>query len=118
MSSKGIAHLLKPVTKDGVWDALRFMKPFKSLEPNKFQPFFFKNYWHVVDDDVWNLVNRAFDFGCFDPRLIETLITLILKVDNPMRLGEFRPINNCNVDYKLIIEVIVNRLQPFFSSIF
>ena len=61
-------------------------------------------------NDVWNLVKRAFEFGCLDFRLAEPLITLIPKVDNPVRLREFRPINICNVVYKLIAKVLVNRL--------
>ena len=57
-----------------------------------------------------------FDSSCFDPHLLETLITLITKVDNPVRFGEFRPISLCNVVYKLITKVLVNRLHPFSSS--
>ena len=53
-----------------------------------------------MDDDVWNLVKRTFEFGCFDPRLAETLITLIPNMDNLVRLREFRPISICNVVYK------------------
>ena len=49
--------------------------------------------------------------------LTETLIALILKVDNPMRFGEFRPISMCNVVSKLITKVLINRLKPFPNEI-
>ena len=63
--------------KEEVWNALCFMKPFKPPGMDGFQPFFFKQYSHIVGDDVWNLVKRAFEFGCFDPRLAEMLTILI-----------------------------------------
>ena len=48
--------LLEPVSKEEVWNALKFMKPFKAPGPDGFQPFFFKKYWHLVGNDVWKLV--------------------------------------------------------------
>ena len=62
------------------------------------------------------ITHNRFEYGCFDPRLTETLINLIPKVDNPIRLGECRPISLCNIVYKLIIKVLVNRLRPFLGD--
>ena len=76
-----------------------------------FQPFFFKKYWHVVTNEVWRLVRDAFMFGSFDLALTKTLIVLILKEDQPTRMKDFRPISLCNVLYKLITKVLVNRLK-------
>ena len=30
------------------------MKSFKAPGPDGFQPFFFKHFWPLVGDDVWN----------------------------------------------------------------
>ena len=40
-----------------------------------------------------------------------TLIVLIPKRAQPKSLHNFRPINLCNVSYKLIMKIIVNRIQ-------
>ena len=51
------------------------------------------------------LVERAFTFGIIDQRLVETLLILIPKVENPSHLRNFRPISLCNVVYKIITKV-------------
>ena len=56
-------------------------------------------------------VRDAFVQGFFNFFLIKTLIVLILKEDHPVKMKEFRPISLCNVLYKLINKVLVNRIQ-------
>ena len=60
---------------------------------------------------------KAFASGHFDERLAETLVVLIPKVDVPQRLAQFQPISLCNVTYKLITKVLVNRLRLFLVDI-
>lgn len=52
-----------------------------------------------------------------DDELLETLIVLIPKVDNPSTVKEFRPISLWNVIYKLITKVVVNRVRPLLNRI-
>lgn len=47
----------------------------------------------VVGDVIWKLVKEAFVSGSFDPQLVETLIFLIPKEDNPTYMKQFRPIS-------------------------
>ncbi|KAL4328991.1 hypothetical protein AHAS_Ahas13G0255400 [Arachis hypogaea] len=82
-----------------------------------FQAFFFKEYWEVVGTEVWELVKKAFAGFDLDSALFDTLVVLIPKVDNPSRMKEFRPISLCNVIYKIITKVVVERLRPFLQDI-
>ncbi|XP_057452893.1 uncharacterized protein LOC130744751 [Lotus japonicus] len=109
--------LMVPVTKDEVRKALMSMKPYTAPGPDGFQPFFFKKYWEFVGDDLWTVVRNAFNEGSADRNLMETLIVLIPKVDTPSTIKEFRPISLCNVTYKLITKVIVNRVRPFLNRL-
>jgi len=59
------------------------MKPYKSPSPYSFHYIFFKQYWHIVGDDVFHLVNTAFQTGYFNPAISDTLISLIPKIDPP-----------------------------------
>ena len=90
---------------------------FNSPRVDGFHPFFFKKYWHVVGDEVWCLVRYAFLFGNFDSALAETLIVLIPKEDQPLRMKDFRPISLCTIIYKLITEVLVNRLRSSIKDL-
>ncbi|XP_072075375.1 uncharacterized protein [Arachis hypogaea] len=52
-----------------------------------------------------------------DPRMMETLVVLIPKVENPISMKDFRLISLCNVVYKVITKVLVNRLRPHLKEI-
>lgn len=75
--------MLEPVTKNEVREALMSMKSYKALRPYGFQPLFFKQYWDIVGDYVWRVVREAFVIGSIDPKLAETFLMLIPKVDVP-----------------------------------
>lgn len=105
------------VIKEEVYNALRAMKPYTTPGPDGFHPFFFKKYWNLVGDDIFEVVKNAFTTGTVEEKLLETLIVLIPKVDNPSTIKKFRPISLGNVSYKLITKVIVNRIQPFLNKL-
>lgn len=109
--------LLHPVSMRNVCDALFSMDPYKAPGPDGFQPIFFRSYWNIVSQDVWELVVPAFSIGHIDPHLAETLIVPIPKIDEPKTLRDFRPISLCNVLLKLISKVLVRRIRPFLDDL-
>lgn len=114
----GQQHLTKSVTKEEVSKALNSMKPCKAPGPDGFQVIFIKQYWHIIGDDIWKMVQEAFTTGYFDPAIAETLIVLILKLDHSTNFKEFRPISLCNTIYKIVTKVLVSRLRPLLNDIF
>lgn len=70
-----------------------------------------------MGEDVWKTVCGAFASGKIEPALLETLIVLIPKVDVPTTTKEFRPINLCNVIYKIVTKVLVSRVRPFLDRL-
>nr|KYP67224.1 Transposon TX1 uncharacterized [Cajanus cajan] len=75
-----------PVSRDEVRKAIMSMGSFKSLGPDGFPPFFYKNYWPIVGEELWKTVRDAFQVGFSDPALLETQIVLIPKVEAPTAL--------------------------------
>ncbi|KAL0444858.1 UNVERIFIED_CONTAM: LINE-1 reverse transcriptase [Sesamum latifolium] len=46
-----------------------------------------------------------------------TLLALIPKVQNPVTVADFRPISCCNVLYKAITKILVQRIRPLLSRL-
>lgn len=63
------------------------------------------------------LVARAFETGDFDGEINNTLLVLILKVEKPVGIKQFRPISLCNVIYKTLSKVLVSQMKPFMEKI-
>lgn len=89
LDEDGISSLTQPISREEVMFALNSMHPYKAPEPDGFQGIFFKQFWHVVGEDIFSLISQAFQMGFFDPSLIETLIAIIPKVDSPQSIKEF-----------------------------
>jgi len=88
------------------------MKPYKSPGPDGFQCIFFKQYWHIVGEDIFRLVSTAFQTGFFDPTIGDTLIALIPKIDQPKTYKDFRPISLCS----FLRSILNNIIGPYQSS--
>nr|XP_029151634.1 uncharacterized protein LOC114925975 [Arachis hypogaea] len=117
LSREAIESLTRNVSKEEVRKVVMGMNSFKAPGADGFQAFFFKEYWEVVGTEVWELVKKAFVGFDLDSALFDTLVVLIPKVDNPSRMKEFCPISLCNVIYKIITKVVVERLRPFLQDI-
>lgn len=93
------------------------MKPHKAPGADGFQSFFFQKYWHVVGNTVHKFVLKAFETGVFDPKVNKAFLVLIPKNDNMESLKQFRPISLCNVLYKILTKVSVNRLKNVMDKL-
>jgi hypothetical protein len=83
----------------------------KALEPDEFTSGFYQQNWATVGEEVCMVVLSFLNYGIFYEKIIATNIALIPKVKKPTHVSEFRPISLCNVIYKLISKVLVNKLK-------
>lgn len=67
--------------------------------------------------DVLNTVHAFFHSGSLLKSLNHTYITLIPKVPSPNEVSHFQPINLCNVIYKVISKLMVNKLIPLMDNL-
>ena len=89
----------------------------KALGPYGIPDFFFQEYWAMVKQDILNSNQAFFHSGSLLKALNKTFITLIPKMSVPEEVTQFRPINLCNVTYKIIMKIMVNRLKPLMNSL-
>lgn len=97
--------------------ALFSMSSYKSPGPDGFHPIFFKRQWHSIGRSVFNLIAECFANPSKIRDLNQTLITLIPNCDDPSRVSQLRPIALCNVSYKIISKIIVQRLKTFLPDV-
>ena len=111
------AELGKPYTSEEVSTVIREMALFKAPGLDGMPPLFFQTYWIDVSIDITQVVLSSLNYSSILKFINHTFITLIPKVNNPEKVYDFRPIGLCNVIYKIISKVIVNRLKPMLNSI-
>lgn len=114
------------------WDTIS--KPFSTIEidmvikqlgalkapgPDGYQALFYQKNWDLIAPSVHKQVMEVLSGKRMPELMNETFIVLIPKTEHPELASQFRPIGLCNVAYKIITKVIVNRLKPhlpFFIS--
>lgn len=71
----------------------------------------------TIGKKVCHFVMHFLNHRCPLDLVNDTFITLIPKVKNPFKVGEYRSIGLCNVIYKIIAKVFANRLEMILPNI-
>jgi hypothetical protein len=106
-----IDFLVHPFTHEEIDDVVRNLKTDKSPGPNGFNLDFMKTCWNVIKPELYDLCARFFNHDICLQSINGSYITLIPKIDNPVRVGDFRPISLLNNSIKLPTKLLANRLH-------
>ena len=82
----------------------------KTPGPDTMPALFYKKYWHIVSNDVKFCLNCLNGFIPIET-INQTHIVLIPKVNDPTQINQFLPISLCNVIYRIIAKVLVNKMK-------
>lgn len=104
-------NLLKPFTKAEVQNAVFHLSSYKAPGPNGYWTCFYQDYWHVVGDEVCEVVLSFLNSNDSIENINFTFLVMIPKINNPVKIIDYRPINLCNVIYKIITKMLANRLK-------
>lgn len=97
--------------------ALNQMVLLKYPNLNGYNAGFYQAYWHIVGSKINNVVFKFFNEDIFDNCINQSHIELNLKIKNHVKISDFRPIDLCNVIYKLVSKVLTNRLKRILPDI-
>lgn len=93
------------------------MNGVKAPGPNGFIALFYRNQWFNIKDSLHSFVTNCFNGSLPIAAVNGTLISLIPNVPHSETITQFRPINLCNVNYKILTKILVQRIQPFVSKL-
>lgn len=93
------------------------MCPTKASGPNGLPAIFFQKHWQTVGSGVIKTCQHILNQQGTLDSLNHTFIALISKIEKSRKVTEFRPINLCNVMYKIVAKAIANRLKPILTHI-
>lgn len=70
-------------------------------------PIFFHHFWKDIKKYCYKMVKTIFETKIMPANLNSTLISLIPKIKNPMRIKNLRPIILVNTTYKLVTKILI-----------
>ncbi|KAL0289735.1 UNVERIFIED_CONTAM: hypothetical protein Sradi_7066500 [Sesamum radiatum] len=109
--------LILPVTPEEIKQAIFDIDETKAPGPDGYSAAFYKAAWPVIGWEVSQAIHEFFRTGRLLKQVNATIISLIPKVSNPSVVAEFRPISCCNVLYKTITKILVQRMRSTLDSL-
>jgi len=109
--------LLTDITTKEIRSALFAIGATRAPGPYGFTVSFYRQYWDIVGPEITKEVKKIFETGQMETPWNHTNLCLIPKIEHPKTMKDFRPISLCNVLYKIISKILVQRLKAVLSSV-
>ncbi|XP_072999168.1 uncharacterized protein [Typha latifolia] len=109
--------LVAPPSDEDITATLKNLVPDCASGPDRLNAKFMQNLWPCFKNDICSTVRKFFTDSEMDRGLNKTVIALILKKDQAMKIGDFWLISLCNTIYKVISKLVAARIKPYLNYI-
>ncbi|KAJ9536699.1 hypothetical protein OSB04_un000084 [Centaurea solstitialis] len=110
-------HMIRPIADSDIRNAMFSIGNEKAPGSDGYSARFFKAAWSVVGEEVTTAIHNFFYRSSLDKELNHTLLCLLPKRPNSSSVTDFRPISCCNVLYKCISKILVDRIKPYLDGL-
>ncbi|KAL2253034.1 UNVERIFIED_CONTAM: hypothetical protein Sindi_0098100 [Sesamum indicum] len=117
ITTEEAGYLLEPFSAEGIKKAIFDIGEDRAPGPDGYSSGFYKNAWPVVGQEITKAVLEFFATGKLLKQINSTILTVIPKVHSPTSVPDFRPISCCNVLYKIIAKLIVQKWSVVLDKI-
>ncbi|WOL07610.1 hypothetical protein Cni_G16354 [Canna indica] len=117
LSEEDKANMSKEVSLNEIWCSLNSLGRGKSPGMDGFTLEFYIHNWKIVKMDIKNELDKFWVTKSCPQEWKETVLVLVPKVEKARKIEEFRPIALCNVLYKVLTKIIVNRIRPVLCKL-
>ncbi|KAL2225212.1 UNVERIFIED_CONTAM: hypothetical protein Sindi_3023300 [Sesamum indicum] len=117
VTTEEAGQLLEPFSEEDIKKAIFDIGKDRAPGPDGYSSGFYKNAGPVVGQEVTKAVQEFSSTGKLLKQINSTILTIIPKVHSPTSVADFCPISCCNVLYKIIVKLIVQRLSVVLDKI-
>jgi hypothetical protein len=110
-------QLMRPYSVEEVKKVLFSIGDMKAPGVDGLHAIFFKKRWHILGEALTKEVLDAINDKVIPDDWNATVIILIPKVESQEFITKYRPINLCNVLYKVISKMIAFRLKQVLDEV-
>ncbi|KAF3791961.1 Transposon TX1 uncharacterized protein [Nymphaea thermarum] len=103
--------MLRPIMREKIVMAVKSLDKDSTAGPDGFPNYFYKDCWSIIGGDVVAAVQDFFLKAKLVGSVNHTMICLIAKKPNTIRIEDYRPISLCNTIYKVIAKILVIRMR-------
>ena len=110
-------QLMRDISIEELEGVVFNMKKGKAPRPDGFPVEFYQEFWDIIKFDLLAVVQESQHNKQMLRALNATFLALIPKQEGADRLSQFRPISLCNVIYKIISKLMVDRLNQGLADL-
>ncbi|WOL08018.1 hypothetical protein Cni_G16770 [Canna indica] len=110
-------QMVRNFSKKEILDAINSFGREKALGPDGYNLEFYINYWNTICEPFMAAMNDFYQNSTIPESWGKTRLIFIPKTEEAKKISNYRPIALCNVAYKILAKVLVNRCRSSIGQI-